>query len=107
MSSKPYVKLNAGDPDVAATNYAVYAALEAIKKTGEWTHYGGTVIPQQFREAVVDYYKKWIGPEYKPENVIPVAGSSAALSIALATILKEGDEILLWEPSYSNHYVMT
>ncbi len=106
MSSKPYIRLNAGDPDVEAPRYAIDAALEAIRKGGEWTHYGGTAIPQQFREAVVDYYKKWIGTEYKSDNVLPVAGSSAALYIALASVLKEGDEILLWEPSYSNHYVM-
>jgi len=106
MPSKPYVKLNAGDPDVEAPKCAIDAVLEAIKKGGDWTHYGGNEIPKQFREAVVDYYKKWIGPVYKESQVIPVAGSSAALYIAMASVLKEGDEILLWEPSYSNHYVM-
>jgi len=106
MPSKPYVKLNAGDPDVEAPKSAVDAVLEAIKKGGNWTHYGGVEIPKQFRLAVVDYYKKWIGPEYKESQVIPVAGSSAALYIAMASVLKEGDEIILWEPSYSNHYVM-
>ena len=35
-----------------------------------------------------------------------MAGSSAALYIALSSCLKEGDEIILWEPSYSNHYGM-
>jgi aminotransferase len=104
--SKPYIKLNAGDPDVEAPKYAVKAAMDAIKKGGDWTHYGGAEIPKQFRESVVDYYKKYIGPEYKESNVIPVAGSSAALYIALSAVLKEGDEILLWEPSYSNHYGM-
>jgi aminotransferase len=103
---KPYIRLNAGDPDVEAPKYAVDAALDAIKKGGEWTHYGGTEIPKSFRDAVVDYYKKWIGPEYKESQVLPLAGSSAALYVALASVLKEGDEILLWEPSYSNHYVM-
>jgi aminotransferase len=106
MPSKPYVKLNAGDPDVEAPKDALDAVLEAIKKGGDWTHYGGVEIPKQFRLAVVDYYKKWIGPEYKESQVIPVAGSSAALYIAMASVLKEGDEIILWEPSYSNHYVM-
>ena len=104
--SKPNIVLNAGDPDVEAPKYAVDAALDAIKKGGNWTHYGGEDIPKQFRNSVVEYYKKWIGPEYNEQNVIPVAGSSAALYIALASVLKEGDEILLWEPSYSNHYVM-
>ncbi len=42
----------------------------------------------------------------RESQVFPVAGSSAALYIALSSVLKEGDEIILWEPSYSNHYVM-
>lgn len=106
MPSKPYLKLNTGDPDVEAPKYAIEALQDAVKKGGDWTHYGGSEIPKQFREAVVDYYKKWIGPVYKESQVIPVAGSSAALYIAMAAVLKEGDEIILWEPSYSNHYVM-
>jgi aspartate/methionine/tyrosine aminotransferase len=106
MPSKPYIKLNAGDPDVEAPKYAIDAVQDAIKKGGDWTHYGGAEIPKQFRLAVVDYYKKTIGPEYKESQVLPVAGSSAALYIALSSCLKEGDEIMLWEPSYSNHYVM-
>jgi aminotransferase len=106
MPSKPYLKLNTGDPDVEAPKYAIEAVQDAIKKGGDWTHYGGSEIPKQFREAVVDYYKKWIGPVYKESQVIPVAGSSAALYIAMAAVLKEGDEIILWEPSYSNHYIM-
>jgi len=98
--------LSAGDPDVEAPKVAIDAVQKAIAAGGEWTHYGGANIPQQFRDAVVDYYKKWIGPEYNANNVLPVAGSSAALYIALASVLKEGDEVLLWEPSYSNHYSM-
>jgi len=107
MPSKPYIRLNAGDPDVEAPKYAIDAALDAIKKGGDYTHYGtGTSIPKDFRDAVVDYYKKFIGPEYKESQVYPVAGSSAALYIALSSCLEKGDEIMLWEPSYSNHYVM-
>ncbi len=103
--SKTFINLNAGDPDVEAPKCVKDAVLDAVKEGGRWTHYGGAEIPQLFREAVVDYYKTF-GPEYKPENVIPTAGSSAALYVALATILERGDEILLWEPSYSGHYTL-
>ncbi len=101
--SKPLIKLNAGDPDVEAPQWAIDAAVEKIREGGDWTHYGRGPIPLAFREAVVDYYKT-VGPEYKESNVIPTAGSSAALYIALATILEKGDEILMWEPSYVGHY---
>ena len=81
----------------------VATALDAIKEGGRWTHYAGQEIPRRFQEAVVDYYKAF-GPEYKPENVIPTAGSSAALFIALRTVLDQGDEILLGSPSFVGHY---
>lgn len=81
----------------------VATALSAIKEGGRWTHYAGQEIPRRLQEAVVDYYKAF-GPEYKPENVIPTAGSSAALFIALRTVLDQGDEILLWSPSFVGHY---
>ncbi len=103
MSSKPLINLNAGDPDVEAPKAVKDAVMDALKKGGNWTHYGGRDIPKQFREAVVDYYKT-IGPEYKDSNVLPTAGSSAALYVALATILDKGDELLMWEPSYSGHF---
>lgn len=95
--------MTGGDPDVEAPEWAIEAALDAIRKGGNWTHYAGPVIPRQFQEAVVDYYKGF-GPVYEPENVIPAAGSSAALYISLASVLNPGDEVLLWEPSYAGHY---
>lgn len=101
--SKSFINLNAGDPDVEAPKCVIDAVLDAIEKGGTWTHYGGAEIPHRFREAVVDYYKTF-GPEYDIENVVPTAGSSAALYIALSTVLDEGDEILMWEPSYSGHF---
>ena len=36
--------------------------------------------------------------------MVPAAGSSAALFIALRTVLDKGDEILLWSPSFRGHY---
>lgn len=52
---------------------------------------------------MVDYYAGF-GSVYEPRNVIPTAGSSAALYIALASVLEEGDEVLMWSPSYRGHY---
>lgn len=101
--SREHIKLTAGDPDVEAPSCAVEAALNAIREGGIWTHYGRPRIPQMFKEAVVDYYKT-IGPEYDPKNVVPAAGSSAALYVALSTVLGAGDEVLMFEPSYRGHY---
>ena len=96
--------MTGGDPDFEAPSWAIDAALNAIKEGGKWTHYSTRgEIPDDFRKAVVDYYTGF-GSVYEPRNVVPTAGSSAALYIALASVLEEGDEVLMWSPSYRGHY---
>jgi len=103
--SKEKIVLSVGDPDVEAPDYVFEAAYEEMKAGGDWTHYGyRTNTPGGFKQAVVDYYKKESGVDYPVSSVIPCAGSSAALYIALKTILNEGDEILMFEPTYRGHF---
>ncbi|MFA9494337.1 MAG: pyridoxal phosphate-dependent aminotransferase [Candidatus Bathyarchaeota archaeon] len=105
--SKEKIVLSIGDPDVEAPDYVFEAAYEKMKEGGAWTHYGyQSDKPAGFRSAVVDYYKKFGGVDYEPSAVIPSAGSSAALYIALRTILNEGDEILMFEPTYRGHFTL-
>jgi len=101
---KDLIVLNAGDPDAEAPQYAINEALKGIIEGGKNTHYPHyTEYPDQFAKAVVDYYKRFAGVEYSPENVLPAAGSSAALYVALASVLKEGDEVLMFTPYYAGH----
>jgi aspartate/methionine/tyrosine aminotransferase len=100
---KDFIDLSGGDPEIEAPNTVIETALRAIKDGGKGTHYSGrTPHPKAFQEAVVEYYST-VGPEYRPRNVIPTAGGSAALYIALATTLDRGDEALLWSPFYAGH----
>jgi aminotransferase len=102
--SKEFIKLNAGDPDVEAPQYAINEALLGIIEGGMNTHYPHySGYPDRFNEAVVDYYKKFTGVEYEPKDVIPAAGSSAALYIALRACLEKGDEVLMFNPYYMGH----
>ena len=79
--TKEFIKLNAGDPDVEAPQYAINEALIAIIEGGMNTHYPHySGYPDRFKESVVQYYKKFTGVEYKPDDVIPAAGSSAAVT---------------------------
>ena len=103
--SKPMINLNSGDPDAEAPTHVREAVIQSVSDGGKWTHYWPSEVTSEFCQAVVNYYRN-IGPEYKPKNVIPTAGSSPALYVALKTILDKGDEILMWQPSYSGHYTM-
>ncbi|MCW3990596.1 MAG: pyridoxal phosphate-dependent aminotransferase [Candidatus Bathyarchaeota archaeon] len=97
------INLGSGDPEVEAPECVKEAIMKALKEGGNWTHYGGRDISRQFKESVIDYYKT-LGPEYKLDNIIPTCGSTAALNVALGAVLDKGDEILMWEPSYSGHF---
>jgi aspartate/methionine/tyrosine aminotransferase len=101
---KELITLSAGDPDAEAPQYAINEALKGIIEGGINTHYPHyTSYPDDFQKAVVDYYKKFTGVEYDSKNVLPAAGSSAALYTALATVLREGDEVVLFTPYYAGH----
>lgn len=102
--SKEYIKLNAGDPDVEAPQHAINEALLGIIEGGVNTHYPHySGYPDKFCEAVVNYYQKFTGTEYEPKNIVPAAGSSAALYVALASVLEKGDEVMLFSPYYLGH----
>ncbi|MEE8355491.1 MAG: pyridoxal phosphate-dependent aminotransferase [Candidatus Bathyarchaeia archaeon] len=103
---KEQINLGTGDPDAEAPRNVVEAAVEALREGGPWTHYSHirkNPTQDNFLEAVVDYYKG-LGPTYELEQVIPTAGSGAALSIAMATLLKRGDEILMFEPAFMGYF---
>ena len=101
---KKFIKISGGDPEVEAPQYAINEALLGIIKGGENTHYPHySGYPDVFKEAVVDYYKQFTGVEYSPKNVIPAAGSSAALYIALSSCVEKGDEVLMFTPYYRGH----
>ncbi|MBS7619083.1 aminotransferase class I/II-fold pyridoxal phosphate-dependent enzyme [Candidatus Bathyarchaeota archaeon] len=100
------INLEAGDPDAEAPEKAKKAVIEAINLGGEWTHYshlGRTKPKDAFLEAVVEYYERF-GPKYKPEQVLPTAGSGAALYIAMATISDKGDEIIVFDPTFVGYF---
>ena len=101
---KELIVLNAGDPDAEAPQYAINEALMGIIEGGKNTHYPHySDYPDRFTQAVVDYYKRFTGVEYKPDDVLPAAGSSAALYIALSSVLEKGDEVLMFTPYYAGH----
>ncbi|MFR3291199.1 MAG: aminotransferase class I/II-fold pyridoxal phosphate-dependent enzyme [Lachnospiraceae bacterium] len=60
----------------------------------------------EYLKAVHDYYLR-IGLDLAPEDILATAGGSEALSIALACILDDGDELLVPEPFYPNYSTFT
>lgn len=106
VDMKEKINIGSGDPDFEAPQKVVDAAVETLREGGRWTHYSHirkNPTMDNFLEAVVDYYKR-LGPTYELEQVIPTAGSGAALAVAMATLLEEGDEILMFEPAFMGYF---
>lgn len=56
--------------------------------------------------AVQKYYKRY-GMDFEVDEIVVTSGGSEALCFIFASILNEGDEVLLAEPFYTNYLVFT
>lgn len=91
--------LNIGQPDIETPK----AFFDAVRNFDEPVlAYAPSAGIPTFVEAVRSYYGD-IGITLESGDVLATTGGSEALSIALACILDEGDEILIPEPFYPNY----
>jgi len=95
------IYLAGGDPNLATPPHIRDAAIKAIIEG--YTHYAPTEGIPEVREAVARYYKKF-GVDYDASQVFMTAGGSAALHMPISTLLKPGDEVLTFDPSYAHYY---
>ena len=95
------IYLAGGDPNFATPAHIRDAAIKAIIEG--YTHYppmGG--IPE-CREAIANYYSKY-GVEYDPSQVFITSGGGAGLFFSIASLVKQGDEVLPFDPSYAANF---
>lgn len=64
-----------------------------LSRAAFWNTQPSDGVPE-YLKAVHDYYLR-IGLDLAPEDILATAGGSEALSIALACILDDGDELLV------------
>ena len=98
-NGKTLYHLNIGQPDIATP--AAY--FEAVKDFSQpvLAYAPSDGVPVMI-DAIVDYYGK-IGAPITNKQVLISTGGSEALQMALASILDEGDEIIIPEPFYPNY----
>lgn len=98
-NGKKLYHLNIGQPDIATP--AAY--FEAVKDFSQpvLAYAPSDGVPVMI-DAIVDYYGK-IGAPITNKQVLISTGGSEALQMALASILDEGDEIIIPEPFYPNY----
>jgi aspartate aminotransferase len=91
--------LNIGQPDIKTP----IKALEAVKNNElQILAYAPSEGSEQFRDKLVNYYKKHL-IEVTSDNIVVTTGGSEALLFAIGSIADPGDEIIIPEPFYANY----
>lgn len=91
--------LNIGQPDIESPPAAIESLKNIQEKLIAYPHSQGR---RPFLEGVVKYYKT-LGINLKPENINVTNGGSEALQLALAVACNPEDEIIIFEPFYTNY----
>jgi len=93
------IYLNIGQPDMPtppemiaelhglALNRLAYAPSEGLPES---------------REAWSAFFASW-GIEFRPDEILVTAGASEAITFALSVVAGGGDEVLVFEPCYTNY----
>ena len=90
-----------GRPDFDTPEYIKKAAIESLNAGNVfYTSNFGTM---ELRQAIADKLKRENGVDYKATEILVTAGLSEAVFAVLATILEEGDELLVPDPVWLNY----
>lgn len=92
------VHMEVGEPDFP-TPLPIIEAAKRFLDTGN-VHYTKAQGLPALREKIADYYDQEYNVSVSSERIFITPGASGALTVALATLLDEGDEVLTCDPGY-------
>ena len=104
-SDRPMIFLNIGEPDFTAPPLVQEAAMRAVRAGA--TQYTQATGLAELRERISAWYAQRFGVDVPARRIVITAGASAALQLACLTLIENGDEVLLPDPSYpcNRHFV--
>lgn len=92
--------LNIGDPDIKTPK----VMLNALKNIDlETIRYAQSSGEPEFIKALLGYYHKLGFKKINSENILVTVGGSEAVVMSFFAVCNPGDEILIFEPFYSNY----
>ncbi|HMO01966.1 MAG TPA: pyridoxal phosphate-dependent aminotransferase [Oligoflexia bacterium] len=93
--------LNIGQPDVASPE----AYFEGIRSfSSPVVEYQSSQGIQNLRAAWAEYLSRSLNIKLKSDNFVITAGASEALLFAFASCADVGDEMIVFEPTYTNYF---
>jgi aminotransferase len=96
------INLSQGFPDFSAPEVLKKAAADAI--FADVNQYAITWGAPNFRNAIAEKTKRYLGIEVDPEREITVCcGSTEGMIDVLLAVINPGDEVIVFEPFYENY----
>ena len=99
------IHMSIGEPDFTAPPSVQQALLQAVAE-GKTAYTPALGIPS-LREAIAQFYQDRFNIWVDPARIVITAGASGAMLLGLATLVGQGDEVLLPDPSYpcNRHFI--
>lgn len=99
--SKDVISLGVGEPDFITPWEIRDAGIEAIKKG--YTQYTSNSGLIELREVISDYLLTRFEVDFSPSDIVITVGASEAIDITFRSVINEGDEVLIPDPSYVSY----
>jgi aspartate aminotransferase len=94
--------LNIGQPDLPTPEIV----MDRIRNyPGKYVPYAPSAGIPEFREGMSRYYRN-VGLDVSPSEVLTTVGGSEALQFAFWALFEPGDDVLIFEPFYTNYATM-
>lgn len=94
--------LNVGAPDIKSPDCAINAVIEQCKKMHHLSYTNSAGFIELRRDMVEKYYKK-IGIDISVDEILIEVAGSEAFAQAMQIVADQGDEIIVFEPFYTNY----
>ncbi|MFO7244278.1 MAG: pyridoxal phosphate-dependent aminotransferase [Actinomycetes bacterium] len=101
-AGRPVIGFGAGEPDFPTPDFIVEAAVAAARDPKNHRYTPATGLPE-LREAIAAKTLRDSGYEVDPANVIVANGGKQAVFQAFASIVDDGDEVLLPAPYWTTY----
>jgi aspartate aminotransferase len=101
-AGRPVIGFGAGEPDFPTPGYIVEAAIAAAKNPANHKYTPASGIPA-LREAIAAKTLRESGYEVDPARVLVTNGGKQAVFQAFASILDDGDEVILPAPYWTTY----
>jgi aspartate aminotransferase len=98
------INLGSGSPDFVTPDHVTGAAVRALE--GGKTRMGTTAGLPALREAIAEKLSIDNGIDADPESVGVTPGSKFALFAAVTALVRDGDEVVLFDPSWVSYRAM-